>query len=578
MEKPFSLKFPMGGLDKSKGYSAQPPYSTWKSVNVWPSDWTEGRERGGTRPKAVVLSGFSTGGTPLNWTDVTFVPTSTSGVANSGIKRGVAVTTTTGVHLHTHNGSTYDGNRIPVTNSGFASSAMFLNTLYHANTGTDVKFYTWGSGLVDNNNTPSDPSDDFIQVIGAGNLTVKASVFDSEDPPNLLESYGAVPTNCGIVLSHGGRLWLAGDTNNPQVLYASRVGDSQDWDYSAIDAGAAWANSGGVEGRISEPITSLFTHMSNSCMIVGCTDSCYVVNGNPRIGSGGHVRSISQSVGPLMQSAICKVGDDRTFFFSRVGLQVIRPGCGEPPTPLSTDRLPMDLVGLSPEDGDRVSIGYDALHKGIHIYAQSGLNAAYDASTGLASYDREVYWFYDLQNGGFWEMDFPYDIQLAVTYPAIMEQSKSGFLGVSGGKGYQFVGPTLSGIPSTAPDCDDDSYLWYGPFKLGSEHTEGILSEIYAVLGSTSGEVEYGIYTGETAEAALADPNPFIGTWKVKANADDQNQARSGLQYKSNPIKRGTMGFLKVSSLSSSGSFSKGSWSIEEIMCLRRAAGRRAYG
>ena len=86
MEKPFTLKFPVGGLDKSKGYSTQPPFTTVDSMNVWPSDWTEGRERGGTRARTSVFGSWASG-EPLNWTELVYVLT-TPGTT----ERGIAVT------------------------------------------------------------------------------------------------------------------------------------------------------------------------------------------------------------------------------------------------------------------------------------------------------------------------------------------------------------------------------------------------------------------------------------------------------------------------------------------------------
>jgi hypothetical protein len=542
MEKPFTLKFPVGGLDKSKGYSTQPPFTTVDSMNVWPSDWTEGRERGGTRPVLVEFGDYG-GGTPLNWTELVYV-------AGSENKRGIAVAVDNGVMGHVYGGFSADETgwkkltEAGENTSDFASCAVFLQELFYAN--ANGKALVYDLVLGDTNSDGLSAKERFQE--------------DGTTPFVPAQHYGAAPEDCGVVCSHGGRLWFGGDTKAPQVLYASRVGDARDWDYSAIDAGAAWAASGGVEGKISEPITSLFTHMSNNCLLVGCTDSTYVVLGNPRIGSGGHVRSISNAVGPLMQSAICKVGDDRTFFFSRDGLYVVRPGCGEPPTPVSRTQLPKDLVGISPGDGETVSIGYDALHKGIHIYAQLLSGPAY--------------FFYDLQKSGFWEMDFDTQLQVACTYPAQSTNDKSGLIAI-GSKAYQFN--------SNSALCDRESYLWYGPFALGSPHTEGILTEISAAISQTSGPIQWGIYTGETAEHALADPHPFEGTindqgeingaWTIHNETFVSGDTIiSGLSYKSNPVKRGTMGYLKVES------YNKLRWSIEEIMCVRRIAGRRRVG
>ena len=237
-------------------------------------------------------------------------------------------------------------------------------------------------------------------------------------------------------------------------------------------------------------------------------------------------------------------------------MYVVRPGCGEPPTPVSRKQLPKDLTGINPGGGDKVSIGYDSLHKGIHVYAKV---------RGSGSGFEYTYFFYDLQSGGFWEMDFGTILNLAATYPAQVTNTKSGLIAI-GNDAYQFE----------AKDdvIDQDSYLWYGPFALGSPHTEGILTEITASLSETSGAIKWGIYTGETAEHAQADPHPFEGTWTVREETfvTGNTTIKSGLNYKANPVKNGTMGYLKIESIN------KSRWSIEEVMCVRRIAGRRRVG
>ena len=211
--------------------------------------------------------------------------------------------------------------------------------------------------------------------------------------------------------------------------------------------------------------------------------------------------------------------------------------------------MPKDLVGLNPGNGDRVSIGYDSSNRGIHIYAHDNDNEV------------DTYWFYDLPGGGFWPMGFSERLHVAATYPAQATNEFSGLIAL-GTTSHRFDNRRHATI-------DEESYLWYGPFALGSPHTEGIITEITAVLASTSGDILWGIYTGETAESALADPHPYTGTWTTPGATND---LVSGLNYKSNPAKRGTMWYLKVESVN------KSRWSIEEIMAVRRIAGRRTVG
>ena len=53
-----------------------------------------------------------------------------------------------------------------------------------------------------------------------------------------------------------GRFVLAGDSNNPQLLYMSRMGDPTDWDYSQTDSAAAFSQNTSKQGLIGEPIVA----------------------------------------------------------------------------------------------------------------------------------------------------------------------------------------------------------------------------------------------------------------------------------------------------------------------------------
>ena len=63
--RPFSLRFPLGGLDRRYAFQDQAPYTTPDCMNVWPLDVTSGRERGGVRPG---LTSLTTVAAPYGWT------------------------------------------------------------------------------------------------------------------------------------------------------------------------------------------------------------------------------------------------------------------------------------------------------------------------------------------------------------------------------------------------------------------------------------------------------------------------------------------------------------------------------
>ena len=501
--RPLTVTFPSGGVSKRYGYHKQAPFTTPSANNVWPTDWDTGRERGGVRPGLTTFgSGFS--GTPYNWCEANWVGNTS-----------VAVTTSDGTRVYSN--STGNWNLLLTTAPGtdFSSCTVYLQKLYQARaSGTCLYIALTASP-------------------GSGTVLSNAGG-------------GTAPTNCGLVVAWGDRLCLAGDTTDPQIIYMSAVGDPTDWDYSSTDDSGAWANSGSTAGKIGENITSLIPH-NQDCLLVGGTDSIYAIRGNPRL-SSVPVYSLSATVGPLMQSAWCKTGNDYTMMMTRDGLYSMRPGCGEPPTSVSRENLPDDLTAIDPGSGDRCAIGYDARWRGVHIYV--------NRNSGT-----DTHWFYDLQSKGFWPMSFDTagTMNLAVNFKKKSTATKSALIALSAaGSAYQF---------DTGSTEEVDSHLYYGPIAIGSPHTEGIVSEITAVLSEDSEPVAWELYAGDSPQQAfnLADPT-FVGNnWTVQ-----------GLNYIQNPLVRGSALYIKAIGVEDGAG--NGCWSIEEIPMVVRQAGRRRVG
>jgi len=392
-----------------------------------------------------------------------------------------------------------------------ASCAVYLLNLYQAEAGATTRFIP------------------LVSSVGAGTVLSNAGG-------------GTAPTNCGLITSWGDRLVLAGDTVHPQVIYFSRIGDPTDWDYTDVDAGGAWANNGSEGGEFGDNITALIDH-NRDCLLVCGEDSIYAVRGNPK--AGGQIYSLTKTVGPLTNNAWCKTGNDYTVMMTRDGLYSMRPGCGEPPVSMSREVLPEDLTAIAMAGSTSVCLGYDSRFRGIHIHVRLGVGGA------------RTHWFYDLQSKGFWPMSYGvpnYVMDLAPNLKSASSSTKSGMLAIEdGGAAFQY---------DTASTESINSYLFYGPIALGSPHTEGVLTEIAAVLSEDSGNTAWSVFVGDSPQEAFASTVAFTGA----------NWNRQGLNYVQNPLVRGTAMYIKVEDVSQS------RWVVEEMMAIVRAAGQRRVG
>lgn len=499
-----TIRPPIGGVVRRHDYQSQEPYTSPSATNVWPTDWSSGRERVGTRP-GLTAAGSIDVGTPYSACTVDFDD-------GGGNKRGAAVTHSSGTELITHNGTSFTNTTQITTAPGsdFSSCTTLMGKLFQTSySGTLRGIALSGGG-------------------GAGTNHTNA------------------PDKCGLVCGHGSRLWLAGDADAPQILYASRIGGDTStpgdfntadaWDFAATDASAAFANSGSSGGKINGPITGLLTH-TEDCLLVGLADGIYVVRGNPT--AGGQIAQISLEVGPLMQSAWCHDSRGYCYILTRDGLYRMAPGCGDAVESVSRESLPDELVAISPALGDHVSCCYDHRWRGIHIYV--------DRASGSDSH-----WFYDLQSGGFWEMTFASTLRLACEVRPAMTTEKSSLVAFDAtGLAYQFDRGSSESYTST---------LWLGPLMLGKEGTVGILHSISATLSAVSAstdEISWEVFVGNSPIEAFNSTAFFTG---------DDWTSENSFNFWQTPRARGAAAYIKLSGTTTD------RWSWESIVCRIQAS------
>jgi hypothetical protein len=510
MAEPIAINvgFPLGGINKSTGFYNQAPQTTPSCLNVWPYQWSSGRARGGVRP-GLTSTGGGPSGTPYNWCPISW---------DGGY--GVAVVTANGTYVST-NGSTWT-QRISAPGATFATCAVYNNILYQASTASAlVKTYNLKTGI-------------------AGTLS---AADDAEGNPK-----GEAPKNCGLVCADAGRLIFAGSTEDPHLILMSRVDDARDWRYTDTDSGAAHSSAGDT-GSINKPIIALLAH-GNDCLLVGHVDGLSVIIGANR--GGGEVIKTDQQIGPLMQSAWCKIASDHTVMMTRQGLYALPGGCARDLSlQLISDQLPNDLVGIDPGPAslDTCSLTYDGRYHGIHIYVDRGGSGT------------DAHYFFDLKNRAFFPMSFATGtLKLGCVLPGISSATKSGLIALQSGSAYQF---------DTASSESITSHCYYGPIALGSPLTEGIITELSATLAESASGTEAvyqasaRVHVGQSPQEAFNSPSRTItlSPWTKK-----------GFNFWQHPRGRGVAAYVEV--------YGSGSnrWCVEEIVgtAYQKAKRRRA--
>jgi hypothetical protein len=376
-------------------------------------------------------------------------------------------------------------------------------------------------------------------------------VYDAESDTLLIwqahATKGFVPLGCPIIALWNDRMVLAGSHLNPQVWYMSRIGNPYDWDYSATDVARAVAGNVADAGRLGEPIRAVIPH-NDDCIIFGGAETLWTMRGDPSL--GGRIDALSYKIGVVDKRAWCHVPGGGLLFLSLDGLYRMPPGCGDTPTSVSREKLPIELLNIDRENAD-VQLAYDVARRGVHIYVTRDQKAPTE------------HWWFDWETDSFWLMEFA-DRDLEPT--ALLEsqgldpEDQAVILGGRDGFLRRF---------HESHDRDDDnniitSFVDYGPFDIHDENDrESVLTELVGVTGNgaTGADVDWAVRVGENAENAFQASTFASGNWNT-----------IGLNLTHRPRARGGAALVRLSNGENR------AWSIEKVTARIVSSGTQRLG
>lgn len=350
---------------------------------------------------------------------------------------------------------------------------------------------------------------------------------------------GFVPIGSRLVALYRDRIVYAGQDDNPHIWYMSRQGDPDDWDFSQDDAGAAVAAQSSQAGQIADPITALINHGDN-CVIFGCYNSLWILRGDPQ--AGGRINELSTEVGIVGCDAWCKTPENSCCFMTADGLYIMPAGCGGPPTSLSRERMPNELLCLT-EEREHVSLAYDTFHRGVHIFVTRN-----DGS-------RSVHWWFDWETKAFWPFTLtsnhePFAIHERIQWDDCAQVLIAGRDGKTRFFDQRFHDDDGEQI---------DSYCLFGPFPLSGKDgiSEGVINDVHITTSRDSGAASCEIRTAQSFEEAA---------YGQDVNSVTAGIGRSGLNYTIRPKTRGHAAAIAIQST--------GRWLIERISTVIKQAGK----
>ena len=362
-----TVQSPVAGINRRTAYQTQAPFSSYDSNNFWPIDVKTGRISSATRPPLKLFGSLIT--------EANMVST-VAGIRASHPAKSFCVA---------HAGSLYYWNGSAMTLATGAQAASI-------NTGKYVSATPIVSNLVicDDTNAPI-----------AFNYTTGAAA-------TIVASAGTVPVATTIAVTWQGALWLVKDS----IIYSSRVGDITDWDTTVAldDLFAAFFTDGTYAGVIAGPITAVMPQTAD-VMLVSTVGGTLAMRGHPR--QGGVFEPVSSQF-VLGQGAWTQLPDGTILMMTAMGLMSLAPTRGAVMSPISRERIPDELIGLSYDrDDPLINVEYDTRFNVVHIYVRGA---------------QEQAWLFDLNTGGFHREEissYPFSTD---EYESFITESVSGCL------------------------------------------------------------------------------------------------------------------------------------------------------
>ena len=287
-------------------------------------------------------------------------------------------------------------------------------------------------------------------------------------------NYGTMPTQATLGCPWRGRACLSGDEDYPHQYYQSRQENPWDWNYISADVQSPVSGGGdpSIPGQVGDIVIAQIP-FDRDHLIYGGANSLWVLAGDAA--EGGTLNCFYDEGGILGALAWCKDNRNNLYIMSTVGLLRIPQGFG-PPENLTEFSYPDFIKDLAYDSSTyRIVMGYDRKGNGIKIQRTT---LATGANTG---------WWWDLKTEGLFPESYgstEHGIFSMFHYEAVDPDYNCMLLGCNNGYIYYEDDDATDDTLADDSAQEIDSYITFGPIKLGEENREG---KINSLIGITAG-------------------------------------------------------------------------------------------
>ena len=321
-----------------------------------------------------------------------------------------------------------------------------------------------------------------------GNTIVSVLPVDSEgNKPRLIETWR-------------GRTCLSGLFLDPQNWFFSAVGDPTNFDYSPLSQTPSQAVAGNNSplGTVGDVVTSMCPY-NDDVMVMFGDHTIWLMNGDPM--AGGQIDLVSNAIGGTWGRCWCMDPYGNIYFMSnKTGLYTLQPG--QAPQRISG---PIEQLVNNFNTGlNNVRLMWNDRFQGVHVFI-----------TPLVAPTVTQHLFFEARSGA-WFQDQYMNPLFNPLCCVVMDGNTPGdrvpLIGSWDGyvRAIDYAATTDDGLPI-------GSSVVIGPL-LTATMDDMSLYDIQAVLGESSGDVNYQILVGDTAEEALQSEPVDAGLFEPGRN------------------------------------------------------------
>ncbi len=349
-------------------------------------------------------------------------------------------------------------------------SAVNIMKLWFAD-GTNWKYY--------------DPGDDTVHTWAATSGTLP------------VDSSGNKPR---LICTWHGRTVLSGLIKDPQDWFMSYRGDPTNFNYAPVSPTVDQSVAGNLafQGLIPDMVTALMP-FNDDVLVFGGDHTLWMMRGDPM--AGGEIDLISDAIGAAWGIPWCKDPYGSLYFVSnRMGIYSLVPG----QSPIRISQQLENLLANIDTGATLFRMIWDDRFQGLHVFC-----------TPYAAAARAMHLFWDQRSGAWYTDVFDnnnHNPLCCLTYDGDHPNDRVALIGSWDGYVRQLE-PAATDDDGTAIQ----SAVVIGPF-VTPQMDEVLLNSLQALLVQYSGDVDFAVYVGTTAEIALSRPSVASGTWSAGRN------------------------------------------------------------